>query len=246
MKPAIAYYRVSTDLQKEEGTIEIQKTKVREFASKNDYELVDEFADDGVSGGLRHRTGLNQLLEALHTTPAQYVIIYKLDRLARDLYIQEGLIQEINKSEKQIISTLEPDLDSNDPFRKAFRQMLGVFSEFEKAMIALRMEGGRERRVRLGGWHGGEIYGYKNKEGLLEIDPQEAEVVRLIFKLRRKRYSLRWIAKHLNDNHFQTKRRHTSWKGSTVRKILKNPIYKTGKLRYKGELHNSTTPTIVQ
>lgn len=132
MKQALAYYRVSTDLQKEEGTIEIQQTKVREFAKKGGYQLIGEFEDDGVSGGLRDRAGLNQLLEALPQSSAECVIIYKLDRLARDLYIQEGLIKEINKYDKQIISTLEPDLDGSDPFRKAFRQMLGVFLNLRK------------------------------------------------------------------------------------------------------------------
>jgi site-specific DNA recombinase len=245
MKEAIAYYRVSTDLQRDEGTIQIQQMKVREFASKQGYEIIGEFFDDGVSGGLRHRSGLNQLLAALQDTPAQYVIIYKLDRLARDLYIQEGLIQEFNRLNKQIVSTLEPDLDSTDPFRKAFRQMLGVFSEFEKAMIALRLEGGRERKARLGGWHGGNIFGYKNAEGKLEIDPVESETVKLIFKLRRQHAPYRTIARELNTQGHKTKRVKTKWSGTAIRKIYKNPIYKTGKIRYKGELHNSTTPPIV-
>lgn len=245
MKTAVVYYRVSTDLQREEGTIQVQQMKVREFANRQGYEIVGEFSDDGVSGALRHRSGLNQLLTALQNTPAQYVIIYKLDRLARDLYIQEGLIQELNKLGKQIISTLEPDLDSSDPFRKAFRQMLGVFSEFEKAMIALRLEGGRERKARLGGWHGGNIFGYANTEGKLEINPVEAETVKLIFKLRRQRVPYRTIARELNNQGHKTKRVKTKWSGTAIRKIYKNPIYRTGKIRYKGELHNSTTPPIV-
>ena len=245
MTKALCYYRVSTDLQKDEGTIEIQQTKVREFAKRSDYEIIGEFSDNGVSGGLRDRAGLNQLLEALPQSTATCIIIYKLDRLARDLYIQEGLIKEINKYEKTIVSVLEPNLDGDDPFRKAFRQMLGVFSEFEKAMIALRLEGGRERRARQGGWHGGNIFGYSNKDGALEIEPQEAEIVKIIYELRSKKITLRKIAKHLNDLHCSTKR-HTKWQGATVRKILNNPIYKTGKFIYKGILHDSpTTPIII-
>jgi site-specific DNA recombinase len=67
-KQALAYYRVSTDIQKEEGTIEIQKTKVREFAIKNDYIIINEFSDDGVSGGLAERPGLRELLDTLNNT----------------------------------------------------------------------------------------------------------------------------------------------------------------------------------
>lgn len=245
-KKALAYYRVSTDLQKEEGTIEVQKMKVREFAIKNEYLIIEEFSDDGFSGGLSDRPGLKNLLDLLNNTDAEYIVIYKLDRLARDLYIQEGLIKEFNKNNKQLISALEPDLDSSDPFRKAFRQMLGVFSEFERAMIALRLEGGRERKAKNGGWHGGKIYGYDNNEGNLVINQQEAKTIMLIFNLKRKKKSLKIIAKTLTDLDIPTKRGNKSWSPSTIKKILGNPIYKKGLISYKGEKYQSSVELILR
>lgn len=245
-KKALAYYRVSTDLQKEEGTIEVQKMKVREFAIKNEYLIIEEFSDDGFSGGLSDRPGLKNLLDLLNNTDAEYIVIYKLDRLARDLYIQEGLIKEFNKNDKQLISALEPDLDSSDPFRKAFRQMLGVFSEFERAMIALRLEGGRERKAKNGGWHGGKIYGYDNNEGNLLINQQEAKMIMLIFNLKRKKKSLKIIAKTLTDLDIPTKRGNKSWSPSTIKKILSNPIYKKGLTSYKGEKYQSSVELILR
>ncbi len=245
-KKALAYYRVSTDLQKEEGTIEVQKMKVRESAIKNEYLIIEEFSDDGFSGGLSDRPGLKNLLDLLNNTEAEYIIIYKLDRLARDLYIQEGLIKEFNKNEKQLISALEPDLDSSDPFRKAFRQMLGVFSEFERAMIALRLEGGRERKAKNGGWHGGKIYGYDNNEGNLVINQQEAKTIMLIFNLKRKKKSLKIIAKTLTDLKIPTKRVNEKWSPSTIKKMLNNPIYKKGLISYKGEKYQSAVELILR
>ncbi len=243
-KQVIAYYRVSTDLQKEEGTIEVQKMKVREFADKNDYTIIGEFSDDGVSGGLADRPGLKQLLDSLLTTQAECILIYKLDRLARDLYIQEGLIKEFNKNDKQLISALEPDLDGNDPFRKAFRQMLGVFSEFEKAMIALRLEGGRERKAKNGGWHGGRIYGYDNLDGNLIINQEEAEVINLIFTLRKQRKSYKKIAGQLTAMNKLTKRGNAVWRASTIKKMANNPIYKKGLITYKGQRYPSQAQVI--
>jgi len=246
MKPAVAYYRVSTDLQREEKTIEIQQQKVREFAKRNNYHLIAEFSDDGVSGALKYRPGLRQMLDALEDSEAKCVIIYKLDRLARDLYIQEGLIRELKiRYSKQLISTLEQDLDSTDPFRKAFRQMLGVFSEFEKAMIALRLEGGRERTAQKGGWHGGDIYGFRSKRALLVRNNQELSVVKLIYELRKKRRTYRQITKHLTSKSIKTRRGKSSWRISTVRKILRNPIYRTGKIRYKGNVYQSKVKPII-
>lgn len=244
-KQAIAYYRVSTDLQKEEGTIEVQKMKVREFAVKNNYTLINEFSDDGVSGGLADRPGLKQLLDIIANTEAKHILIYKLDRLARDLYIQEGLIKEFNKNNKQLISALEPDLDGSDPFRKAFRQMLGVFSEFEKAMIALRLEGGRERKAKDGGWHGGRIYGYDNKDGNLIINQAEAEVINIIFKLRKNKKSYKKIAQQLTAMNKLTKRGNAKWQPSTIKKIISNSIYKKGLITYKGKTYPSKTETII-
>lgn len=243
-KQAIAYYRVSTELQQQEGTIEVQKMKVREFADQNDYVIVGEFSDDGVSGGLADRPGLKQLLEILSKTEAECILIYKLDRLARDLYIQEGLIKEFNKHDKQLISALEPDLDGSDPFRKAFRQMLGVFAEFEKAMIALRLEGGRERKAKNGGWHGGRIYGYDNLDGNLVINQTEAEVINIIFSLRKNKKSYKKIAQELTIMNKITKRGNAVWRPSTIKKIVNNPIYKKGLITYKGKTYSSQAQTI--
>lgn len=233
-------------MQREEKTIQIQQQKVREFAKRNNYHLLAEFSDDGVSGSLKDREGLRQMLEALEKTAAQCVIIYKLDRLARDLYIQEGLMREINvRFGKELVSTLEPDLDGSDPFRKAFRQMLGVFAEFEKAMIALRLEGGRERKAQQGGWHGGDIYGYRSVNGRLRVDPTEAEVLKHIYTFRKHQEPYRNIVKSLAAAGFKTRRGNTTWRISTVRKLLHNPIYRTGKIRYKGKIYQSKVKPII-
>lgn len=89
MKKLIGYCRVSTDNQKEEGTIEIQEHALSEYARANGYELVTIFKDEGLSGGLEDRPGLAELFTYLESdNQADGVLIYRLDRLARDLYIQ--------------------------------------------------------------------------------------------------------------------------------------------------------------
>ena len=181
----LAYCRTSTENQKDEKTIELQVASLIKYASKNNLELVEFFKDDGVSGSLENRPELVRMMKCLRDSPdVTGVLIYKLDRLARDLYIQEGLIKEFSKLNKQVISTLEPDLDSGDPFRTAFRQMLGVFSQFEKAMITLRMKGGKRRKAESGGFHGGFVYGYRSVNGKLEVFEPEAKIVKDIFYLK--------------------------------------------------------------
>jgi len=237
MKKLVAYCRTSTENQREEKTIELQVDTLNKYAQKHSMDIVKWFKDDGVSGSLKDRPQLLRLIKYLEINDVDGVIIYKLDRLARDLFVQEGLIKEFAKLKKIVISTLEPDLDSNDPFRTAFRQMLGVFSEFEKAMITLRMKNGRDNSVAKGKWHGGQVYGYDNKNGKLIINKDEAEVIKKIFYLKRyKKMSPYKIARLLQQENIPTKRKNTKWQPLTVQKMLKNRIYR-GHIAYKGKIY---------
>ena len=92
----IAYCRVSTDNQKEEGTIGLQVDAIKEYCQKNGFYLVDTYKDEGVSGGLEDRPALASLFDFLEGDEGkgiEAVIVWKLDRLARDLYVQEHLIR---------------------------------------------------------------------------------------------------------------------------------------------------------
>jgi site-specific DNA recombinase len=163
-KIVVGYARVSTSNQKEEGTIEIQQNALREYSKPKGYKLEEIFSDDGISGGLEDRPGLVALFDYLECNKnVDAVLIFKLDRLARDLYIQEHLIRKLEKHKVKIVSLKEPKLDSNDPVRKAFRQFMGIVSELEKAFITMRLSGGRLNKAKKGRYAGGGLpYGYKS------------------------------------------------------------------------------------
>lgn len=233
----VAYARVSTANQKEEGTVEIQETALQEYADANGIELVFPiFKDEGVSGALEDRPALAELfayLEGKQGAAVEGVLIFKLDRLARDLYIQEHLIQKFEKLGKRLVSTKEPDLDSKDPMRKAFRQFSGIVSELEKGFITMRLSAGRINKARKGLYAGGGLaLGYKSEEGDLVVDDAHAETVKDIFRMKRnRRMSLRQIAKQLNDEGRPTARG-GKWYASTVRYVLGNQLYR-GHYSYK-------------
>lgn len=235
-KVIVGYCRVSTDNQKEEGTIEIQERALAEYARENGYTLARVFCDEGVSGGLEDRPGLAEMFAYLETHhDAGAVLIYKLDRFARDLYIQEHLIKKLEAFDVRLISIKENDLDGADPMRKAFRQFMGIVAELEKAFITMRLSGGRINKARAGGYAGGApAFGYTPREKELEIDASEAETVREIFRMkRRQRMSLGGIARELNGRQVPSARG-GKWYARTVKNILGNPIYR-GKVSYRGE-----------
>lgn len=237
VRKVIAYCRVSTDNQKEEGTVNLQVDAIKDYCQKKNYDLLAVFKDEGVSGGLEDRPALADMfnfLEGEQGKDTQTVIVWKLDRLARDLYIQEHLIKKLESINKELISTKEADLGSKDPMRKAFRQFMGIVAELEKAFITMRLSGGRLQKAKQGRYAGGGVaLGYASKEKELTTFDSEAQTVRVIFNLKKyKRLSINGIARRLTADGVKTKRG-GQWYASTVAYILKNPLYK-GLYAYKG------------
>ncbi len=243
----IAYCRVSTENQKEEGTIDLQVNSIKEFCNKLGYELVEIFKDEGISGGLENRPALAEMFTFLEekSKDVEAVIIWKLDRLARDLYIQEHLIKKLESLKIHLISTKEADLDSDDPMRKAFRQFMGIVSELEKSFITMRLSGGRIQKAKRGQYAGGRVaFGYSSKNNELIVNNQETTVIQMIFKLKRNNHlSINNIAKLLNSQKIPTKNGKI-WYPSTVSYIFKNQIYR-GFYSYDGIKNNRSDLALI-
>lgn len=236
MKKIIGYARVSTENQKDEGTISIQRQALDAYAKEKGFELVRVFEDNGVSGGLEDRPGLAELFAYLEDgQDIEGVSFYKLDRLARDLYIQEHLIKKLEALGVAILSTKEPDLSSDDPMRKAFRQFMGVVSELEKSFITMRLSAGRINKIKnKSGFAGGGVpLGYEAVDKDLVIAPTSSTIELIHDMKKRQRKGLREIARHLNDTGTPTARG-GKWYAGTVRYILGNKIYK-GIMEYSGQ-----------
>jgi len=237
MKKLIGYCRVSTDNQREEGTIEIQRQALLEYAEAHGHELIQIFQDNGISGAtdLANRPGLVEMFNCIESRQdIDAVVIYKLDRLARDLYIQEHLIKKLQDLNKSLISIKEPDICNTDPMRKAFRQMLGIFSELEKGFICMRLSAGRLNKAKKGLYAGGSpALGYKAEGKELLIDTESVETIQRIFSLREQGHTLREIAAFLNDNSIPSPR-NGHWCFQTIAYVLKNELYK-GEMNYSTE-----------
>lgn len=144
--------------------------------------MIKIFKDEGISGGseLENRSGLVELFDHIENNKEiEGILIFKLDRLARDLYIQEHLIKKLEMLNIKLLSIKEPNLDSKDPMRKAFRQFMGIVSELEKAFITMRLSAGRINKAQKGGFAGGSTaMGYLSKNKELKIDREQAETIK--------------------------------------------------------------------
>lgn len=223
---AVAYARVSTIQQRQEGNIEVQRDAISEYATRAGFELQGIFVDDGISANdLENRTGLIDMLDFIDSGGVDVVLIYKLDRLARDLLIQEKIMSELVERQVNLVSLNDPDVLGADPSRTLIRQILGALAQYERAMITMRLMAGKRYKAKRGGFNGGPApYGYDTVDADLVINPIEAETVKVIFQLRDRAMSYRRIAAYLNEGGFKSPSG-GPWSFSTIRSILKRKLY---------------------
>jgi DNA invertase Pin-like site-specific DNA recombinase len=124
-----------------------QLAAIEAYAATHGIQIVQVFREEGVSGttDLEDRPALMAMLEALAANGTKLVLIERLDRLARDLMVQETIIGDLQKRGFQLISVMEPDLLADDPSRVLMRQIFGAIAQYEKAMIVAKLRGARQR-----------------------------------------------------------------------------------------------------
>ena len=213
MKRAFAYLRVSGKGQVEGDGFTRQLEAIRRYAKEHDIRIVRVFREEGVSGtkDLANRPAFVEMMTALHANGVQLVLVEKLDRLARDLMVQETIIGDLRKHGFDLISVAEPDLLQDDPTRKLMRQIMGAIAEYEKTMIVLKLRGARNRaKAKHGRCEGAKPYGTL---------PGEKEVLERMKALRQSGLAYERIAAQLNVEG-RKPRRGSKWHSFSVSRIL--------------------------
>ena len=213
MTKAHAYLRVSGKGQVEGDGFTRQLKAIREYAAAHDTKIVNVYREEGVSGTKESadRPAWSELMTALHSNGVRAVIVERLDRLARDLMVQETIVADLRKHGFELVSVAEPDLMANDPTRILVRQMMGAVAQYEQSQIALKLRGARLRKkAKTGRCEGRKPFGFF--EG-------EAEVVDRIKALRAEGLGYDRLAARLNDAHIPT-RTGRPWHGVVVNRIL--------------------------
>lgn len=222
-----AYLRVSTDLQAEQGLgLSVQRHAIRAWAKASGHRIVQWFSDEGVSGthDVDARPGLLDALATLEAGEAAGLVTYRLDRLARKLTVQEATLARIwslGGTAFAVDLGEVPQDDPDDPMRTALRQMVGVFAQLDRGMIAARLRAGRRMKAARGGYAGGApSFGQRAEGRALVVDDTEQETVARITCLAREGLSSRQIAEALNTEGRPSKRGGT-WSSATVCRVLR-------------------------
>ena len=157
------------------------------------------------------RPAFAEMMTALHSNGVRTIIIEKLDRLARDLMVQEATIEDLQKHGFTLVSVAEPDLMASDPTRILMRQLMGAVAQYDKSQIVLKLRGARMRmRAKEGRCEGRKPYGF--------FDGEEAVIERMK-ALRATGLGFDRIAAQLNTEGRKT-RTGAPWHGLVVNRIL--------------------------
>jgi len=209
---AVVYARVS--VSNGSDSLDAQRDYCREYADSIGAVVVEEYEDDGISGtrGGDEREGLSATLSAIVEGRADVLIVHRLDRLARELHLQEAILARAWDAGGEVHETISGVVlqdDPSDPMRTFARQVCGAARQLERGLIVARMQGGR-RRARAAGRHigGHRPYGYTidADSGNLNPLPPEQAVIARIRELRAAGLGLRAIGREVGLHVEQVRR----------------------------------------
>ena len=238
-KKVYVYTRVSTAMQIDGYSLEAQRTRMRAFAEFNDYEVAGEYEDAGKSGkSIEGRDEFNRMMEDIKTgkDDVSFVLVFKLSRFGRNAADVLSVLQTMQDFGVNLIC-VEDGIDSSKDAGKLMISVLSAVAEIERENIRVQTMEGRIQKARDGKWNGGfPPYGYSLKDGVLEINEEEALAIRTIFE--------QWVstdiganglAKYLENHGIRKIPRHNGknplFDAALIRNIIKNPVY-CGKIAY--------------
>jgi len=188
------YCRVSTEDQADRGTIESQVDFATKFCDLHDYNIVEWYKEDGVTGRyhLGERPEGKRLLEDAKNKKFDAIFVYKLNRIGRVARTILNSVYDIESYGISVKSMTEP-FDTSNPAGRFMLTMLAGVADYDRETILQNTWLGANRCARQGQWLGGIVpYGYYiNEDKFLAINEKplpnnplsEADVIRLIYKL---------------------------------------------------------------
>ena len=224
-----AYCRVSTDSDEQATSYEAQIEHYTEYISKNpEWVLAGIFADDGITGtNTKKRDEFNRMIEECHAGNIDMIITKSISRFARNTldclkYIRE--LKDLNIPvffEKESINTM-------DAKGEVLLTIMASLAQQESQSLSQNVKLGIQYRYQQGKVqiNHNRFLGYtKDSDGNLVIEPEQAEIVRRIYREYLQGLSMDKIAAGLEADGILTGAGKTKWHTSTINKILRNEKY---------------------
>lgn len=217
--------------------IELCKEYIRAHYGDDALDHLVVYEDEGFSGGNLNRPDFKKMMAAAKERKFKAIIVYRLDRISRNISDFSSLIEELARLDISFVSIKE-QFDTGSPMGRAMMYIASVFSQLERETIAERIRDNMHELAKTGRWLGGTtptgfesegeekvtVDGKKKKTFKLKLVPQEAEIVRLIYDLFTETNSLTMTEAELMKRRIMT-RNGNYFTRFSIKAILQNPVY---------------------
>ena len=226
LRSGYGYIRVSTHDQ-EELSPDSQERLLREYARANGIILEYIYCDSGISGRKADKRPAFQEMIARAKSkdhPVDVLLVWKFSRFARNQ--EESIVYKslLKRAGVEVLSVSEPLADG--PFGSLIERIIEWMDEYYSIRLSGEVKRGMVENANRGNYQTVAPFGYRNGEKHLEIVPEEAEYVRLMFhKFYHEHMGYTPIAAWLNKLGVKS-RRGGLWENRTVKYVLQNPVYK--------------------
>ncbi len=230
------YARVSGDKQAKDGTIASQLEAITQRVAGDGFECEPElcFVDDGCSGDILARPGLERLRDQAAAGVIDRVYILDPDRISRKYAYQVVILEELTRCGVEVVFLRNPL--GHGPEENLLVQVQGMIAEYERAKIMERCRRGKQYAARHGSVNvlSGAPYGYRyigKHEGggaaRYQVVADEARIVRKIFEwVGQERCSIGEVCRRLQRDGVLTRTGKAAWDRSVIWSYLRNPAYK--------------------
>ena len=247
LKRCAIYTRKSSEngLEKDYNSLDAQRDAGEKYIgakAHENWQCMPERYDDGAfSGGNLERPALQKLMDDIRAGRIDIVVVYKIDRLSRSMFDFLGMVKFFDDHNVSFVSVTQ-DLNTDTAMGRLVLNVLQSFAQFEREIASERIKDKIALSKEKGMWMGGTIpLGYDASEGVLDINHDEAKIVRDIFEGFVKTASATQVVKDCKKKGYQSKARR-SRRGnyypskpitkSSLYQILNNKLY-IGKIEHK-------------
>ncbi|EKE06261.1 MAG: recombinase [uncultured bacterium] len=237
MKKAFGYIRVSTVGQAEEGfSLDHQKEAIKDYCRTREMQLLQVFVDEGKSGRTVNRPEFQEMLKQIKEKGIDCVLIYKIDRFARNVTDFSRIWNEFKESGINLISLLEGDLSNGSSL---VPNIFASVAQWESEVNGQRTKDALMEKFRSGWQPTCPPIGYRSVGGdgerkYCEPDPYAAPIIKKMFELYSTgQYSMMTLQEWLQDKNIISKNG-TIISFSRINNILNNPFY-YGLIRWHGQ-----------
>lgn len=227
MLKVAGYCRVSTDKTDQVNSFVSQQRYFREYIERcADWELYEIYADEGTTGtSTKKRMQFNRMIADAYAGKFNLILTKEVSRFSRNILDTISYTRELKRLGIGVlfmtdgIHTLEPDAELR-------LSIMASIAQEESRKTSARVKWGQTRRMEQGVVFGRSMLGYDVREGKITVNPEGAELVKLIFhKYGVEKKGTTVIARELTEAGFRTYAGNPKWSNSHIVKILKNEKY---------------------